>query len=287
MKKSQNNQQQYSKDIPTINASKLVSYFIVFLGLFAEYFVIWSILGRNINTSNQYEFSLFIITMIAVVFMLLHQFLIFRNFNILDHIPHDEYKKNYIGDWIGKSRWEDFLRILIFLSFAFLTGEVIYLLIVSRKLIGLINVINFNNKPYYDIDWITNVYLVGALIMTCLMLLWDIIAIKYDKISVSIKDFLPDPNSITNFDKYKDNAIVSYPLDKPYFVFLVSDSFGVVFWACLVIITINKSPKVMLAMTILTAIYAIVIITRLIGEFKINKPRLKVIWKNYKENTKP
>lgn len=227
MTHSQKSPSQETENIPTIGASKLVTYSLVFLGLLTEYFAIFSILRSSSNLNDRLESTLFDITMIAVIFMMLHQFLIFRNFHILDNIPSKDYEKYSIGNWVKKSRWENLLRVLLFLLFACLTGEVIYLLIIGGKLIGSLNLQIIDGRTYYDLNWITYFYVWIALAMSSLMLLWDLIAIKVDDVQISFKDIIPTRKGLSRFNK--SNAIVCYPLEKPYYIFLLSDAFGFFF----------------------------------------------------------
>jgi len=253
---------------PKINISTGVSHFLLLLGLMAEFFALKIILNKAMPDISSF---LKIFVFGSVIMMLIHQFLIIRNFHILDHIPPTEYADNSIGNWVSKNRIESILRFFLFFAFAFLTGEVIYLVIVSSKTLDFLkDFINIDGDKY-DLHWMTPVYVISALCMSFLMIIWDILGLVHDwKDTPSLK-----------MRKYAStDKIVYHPLTSPYYTFIISDFVSIYFWIILTFMVFGKFEKenmttFIILITLLFLFYLIIIFIRVIAELKVNIPRFK------------
>src|SRR5579872_5470399 len=102
----------------------------------------------------------------SVFFMLIHQFITIRNFHIIDQAPKSSILS--LGTWIIDNKFERILRYLIFIMLPCLTGEIIYLGLVSSESIYIVNKI----LKFINISWLPNFYILVAAIITLFMCLW-------------------------------------------------------------------------------------------------------------------
>ncbi len=260
--------------------SSFVMYLLLLVGLIAEGLSISGIM------SEQFEVHGFTmrVAQLSIVLMLIHQFMIIRNFHILDHLDHHAFSIHNIGNWIGRSRIEDFLRGVIFFCFSCLTGEVVYLTLVASKSSNLIaDFLGIRQGQYYDLKWLTPFFVVCGTILSAIMLLWDILGYYYDKSQkpmdgigwVNLKDL--DPNL----------KIVYYPLNSPYYTFFFSDILGLCFWVLTTTALFFEVDEDLVtgSYCLLFLGYVIIIYLRLRGEFKIGWPKMVKALREYIDNT--
>lgn len=256
----------------TISISLFVQNFLIVLGLIAEWMAIKSIIELAIPGISGLSL---LFTNGSVVLMLIHQFLIIRNFHILDHINCENYP---IGDWVSRCRWEDFLRFILFLLFSALTGEIVYLFIVSSKSVTIFHELITDENNMYNLSWITPIYLISALIMAIVMLIWDILGLCHDWDEVPKLEYRK---------WHEDDKIVYYPFSSPYYTFIISDFVALYFWLLVNYLIFFKTNKdnIMLLFAALFLLYITSIATRLWGEYKVNKRKITLRFENYKRNT--
>lgn len=261
-----------SGDSHIINISTVVHYFLLLLGLVAEWFAITGIIKSAVpDLSGLIQFF----TYSSIIMMLVHQFLIIRNFHILDHIDPNHYP---IGNWVAKCKIEDIIRFLLFILFAALTGEIIYLLIVGSKSIPFLHDLMADKNGLYDLTWITPMYLISALSMSVVMLIWDWVGLWHDW------------NQVPKFGLRRfefSDKIIYHPFTSPYYTFIVTDFIALYFWGLINYLVFFKPNKnvVMFMLALLFLAYAFGITIRIWAEWKVNIPKVVLFIKNYRENT--
>ena len=275
-----------------LKVSSSIHYLLLIIGLTSEFFVVRSIIRSKFG----HDGFITIIVFLAIIIMLIHQFMIIRNFHILDRMEDTEskskdtksksedtefksedkeFKSIGVGDWILKSRIEDILRVILFVLFACLTGEITYLAIVSEKTtnFGFIE----TNGTFYNLNWISSFYIHSATILALIMFIWDITGACYDK-------KLKTNFGFSKISENKKLKIVSFPFKNPYHTFLASDLLGLIFWILLwlmVIFNIDTS----LWFVLMFMAYGVLIFVRFIGEIIIQSKKMKENLKSYWEKT--
>jgi len=203
---------------------------------------------------------------ICIAFMLIHQFFIFRNFHIIDHL--DKVHKKKFGDWVTNCIAEDILRILLFILFAYLTGEGVYLILILKETFGSLNFCCAN------LTWIKIWYIRVAITMAGIMFFWNLFGMKKDK----FKLFSKSAFKLKKIKNSQNDIVVTYPFQSTYTTFFFSDSLGLIFWILIYEILFSQIVDLMFLMffvDIIFIIYIVLIFARLIGELKVNLPKVK------------
>ena len=255
------------------NLSFFVSQLLLIVGLITEWLALTSILIENKLPVND-QFTYWVIKL-GIVALLVHQYFIITNFHKIDHLTPVELKENGFGDWVIKSRTEDLLRIALFLLFSCLTGEIIYLQVIWEKNMDLVKGDywdQFGHVKPYNLVWITTFYIKSALVLSIVMIVWDVAGFFYDKKS-----------SIQNTEGRE--KLLEGSFKNNYLTFIVSDTFGFVFWFAILKVY-NRDTDYIEVMKLFLLIYFIVIGFRFILYFKGAPHRFRDRINNYLENTK-
>jgi hypothetical protein len=266
------------------NISGFVIDLLIIIGLVAEFFLLkFIILEKKIVAEDFLAKTI----MICMVFMLIHHFFIIRNFHRIDHMTKNELINNGFGNWVIKSRIEDFIRVIIFGLFACLTGEIIYLIIVYNKNSDLISGTYYYTNPLtnileprkYDLTWITDFYITTAFYMALVMFAWDIFGKFYDTF------WKPLAKLEKKIPANRFNQIVAFPFKDPFWMFLISDSIALWMWWFLKGLIVDHDSNSKYWLTTLFILYAIVIIVRVVGSIIALGSKLKSIQKFWREMT--
>ena len=264
--------------------SKWVNYFLLFIGLLAEFYAISiSVENQIVESVKEYfpKFSLHHIMQfvrVSIIFMLIHQFFIIRNFHKLDHIVSTNKDLPNVGQWALTNKFEDILRFILFMLFACITGEVTYLLIVGseihvcfiEKTISWFNLLSTVSSS--GIHWIVPFFVSSALLMSVLMFFWDLFGIINDWNSLP-KGFLGKIN--------REEEIVCFPLVCPYYTFIISDSFGLLFWIFTYSLVVNNNSGIIVWMLLFQLGYIVIVFIRIIGETFVNIPKIYYAFVKY------
>ncbi len=190
--------------------------------------------------------------------MVIHHFFIIRNFHTISHLS-DEENEKVGGVWITKSGIEKVFRLVLFVLFAFVSGEIIYILMILEKNMDLMNNSYFIMNPIlhetqhkeYDISWITPFYITWALILSSVMLFWDLAGYTYNKIKKC------------NVDNSLNSNIVTIPGLGMYGTFILTDIVAVVLWFSLKSLVENQNSNASFVMMIFALFYFLLIVSRL------------------------
>jgi hypothetical protein len=172
------------------------------------------------------------------------------------------------GNWILHSFGEHCIRFILFLLFAVLTGEIIYLKIIMQKNEDLLNHCYFHKYPVthevipkmYDITWTTKWYLISALILSILMIFWDGLGWLYDS---KWKPLLPQQRAFRNQKKINASYRI-FKISNPYFTFILCDSFAFCLWLLLNGTYFNWFSDASILMLLFTTPYIFFVAARVI-----------------------
>jgi hypothetical protein len=261
------------------NISILVVDILLIIGLVAEYLALTFILSdkKMVDSFDMY------LAKAAIFFMLIHHYLIIKNFHIIDHLNYDDLRKNGFGNWVLKSRIEDIVRLALFILFACITGEIIYLKIMAIKNLDLLNGGYYNGNTMhpkeYNLTWMTEFYINSALWMSIIMLFWDTFGVFYDKY------INPSTDTATKLDVSKYGQIVAFPFKDPFVTFLISDILAFCFWYSIRAMILNHKEWYSHLISILFLGYIFFISLRTIGLLRTSLPKAKTTFINYWKNS--
>lgn len=257
--------------------STSVSTVIIVIGLFVELIALTGIMSRvPIDKIAQ------IITIFGIIIMLIHQFLIMKCFHSIDHLSSDDLKRVGIGKW-AYNKCESILRFLIFILFAGLTGEIVYIIISFKKSIsygdytkittyldidGKLIIVDSDPLTTIDVHWLPVFYIICALIMSLLIMLWSFAGFIYER--RELKNYEVTPNDV--FDL---KILNPSPSKNIYKGFLRADILAVFMWLAMFFLIICNEKDALWVLVLIVVSYAYLIIRRILAIIRNYLPSVK------------